>query len=1336
MTMSVPPNDSPLTAPPTNTVGTADISLLPLTARRLLSAAQMPPAQALAAPGIILFCDLSGFSRMGADAVVHSARGAETLQATINAIFSRVVDVIGDHGGAVLYFAGDAVASHWPTGPDPETTLRAAIACGLAVQRSVEGLPDELGQLAMRCGLSLGDLWLLDVDAPGGRQAVFVGPALEAVQDLDLTAHGVRLAPSVVGQLPDGIPMDEDSAGPRVRHITAATAPRQLPTPLDARPWLRAHQQVGLKLGADWLAEFRQVYVAFIRHPDFQFNGSDGLDAAASLLRDIAACVEAEGGALLQTCYDDKGLVAIAAWGLGTSVWEDSADRSVRAAQAVTNTLPVVAAVAGGKVFAGLVGAAPYLQHVIVGDAINRAAAMSTAAAAPLTLDEATAEAVARRFGTHEVARLSLKGQAEPASVHAVSAERLRGLTHAGKMIGRKGERERLQVLTARLADGEAVDLRITGESGLGKSRLAAWFSDLLAAADVSYHEMQADSMRRAIGLAPFAPLVARLLDLALDADAVTCRDAVIAVLGTDRADLLPLLSPILPTDLPETEASRIIAGPGRAQLTLDLAVALLTRLLPTDRYLLMVEDAHWLDSASWQLLDALTSRSPASVCLVTRALSADDLPTEARRFLDTDRVETLELSPLDASESAELAAQTLGTQAVAPPLADFVYRRAAGHPLFTASLVLALAARGVAPVAGGYAHLKLGKLGLEQLGLPTDTAGVIDERISRLPASQQLTIRVAAVLGREFHIDALAELHPSAARPQIEDDLSRIARAGLLEPAGPGQWRFHHAIISDVAYQSLVSDQARRLHAAVVTRLAAQSGETPEQANLTLMAHHAERADDRDAALRYLAAAAEGARRAYANLEVVDFLTRALALAETGGDTVDPVTRARWLYHIAYALRALGQYQRAEDFLERCITDLDRAPPKFPGQAARGLFGGYLAYRLRPHRPARPETERAPLILAADATMMLSEIHYELNKIPFALAEILRGANLARAAGGDSATLAKLYIGMALISTALPWALDGDALQARALEIVGRLDDPATECWIYMVSGNFETGKGGWEKGAAHFHHAMAVADTCGERKTWETAASTLANLKRLEGRFEDAIGWSDVTLAASRDRGIVHGIIWSHNGRARDLLCLSRWDELRVDVAALERLLDDPANALDANDNNRLVFHYTRAVLALSDGDDVGSMADLDAALDILAHTKRPQVYMTQNAPFYSDLIWALWERGHQGNEMLARQAQVAASARRIGRQYRAGVPMAAQTVGDGHWIRGTPDKALAHWRKAAKAAEARGMSYAAAHALDRIARTGLDDAAAAARDRHLELLGITLPRLWRLS
>lgn len=840
--------------------------------------------------------------------------------------------------------------------------------------------------------------------------------------------------------------------------------------------------------------------------------------------------------------------------------------------------------------------------------------------------------------------------------------------------------------------------------------------------------EIKADGLRRATGYAPVAPLVQGLMGLRPDAAPQTCRDALARRVEDDG--LLPLFGPVLPVALPETPASAALSGPGRAERTRERIADLLAALLSEPR-LLIVEDAHWLDSASWQLLDTITRRAPVSLLLVMRPLAPEALPSEARRFLDEGRVETLHLAPLSRDEAGTLAAQALGAKAVAEPLSALLHREAAGHPLFTAALALTLAQRGVVRIEAGYAHLRLGEHGLAALSIPTDAAGAVGERIAALTPEAQLTIKSAAVLGRSFNEPTLAALHPSAGSAAVARDLRAIEATGLIERR-EGGWRFHHAIIADAAYASLTSDQARRLHARALGIIAARAGDSPDQSERVLLAHHAERAGETEIALCHLTAAAETSRAAYANLEVVEFLTRAIAL---GGSAADPVTLGRWRYAIAHALRALGQYKRAEDFLKLCIGGLDRSPPETGGQALRRLISGYAGYRLSAPRPPQPDSERAPVILAADATMMLSEIHYELNKIPFALAEILRGATLARRAGGDSATLAKLSIGMALISTSLPWALDGDALQAQALAIADRLDDPATEAWVYMVSGNYETGKGGWDRGAAQFRHAMTVAETAGERKTWETAASTLGNLKRLEGWFEEARGWSDVTLAHSRDRGIMQGIIWSHNGRARDLLCLSQWEEMREDVGTLAQLLDDPANASDANDNNKLVYHYARAALAMGDGDMDGGLAAFDEALAIVARTKRPQVYMTQNAAFYSDLIWALWQDGRRDAAMLERQALVAKSARRIGRQYRAGVPMAHVAAGDGAWLRGRPAAAAKAWRSAEAAAVARGMGFNAAHAADRMTRTGLEDRAAA-RDDHLRRIGIGLPRLWRLA
>lgn len=167
--------------------------LLPPLARRLLRL-DASASCAIGTRGAVLFCDLSGFSRMGAEAIARSERGAEDLRAEINAVFDRVSRSIAGQGGYLLYYAGDAVAACWTDAGNPALAIRAAVAAGRAVQAEVTTMG---AGLSMRAGVTHGELWLLDLaPASGGRLPVFCGPALDALDELEPRADGVTLDPA------------------------------------------------------------------------------------------------------------------------------------------------------------------------------------------------------------------------------------------------------------------------------------------------------------------------------------------------------------------------------------------------------------------------------------------------------------------------------------------------------------------------------------------------------------------------------------------------------------------------------------------------------------------------------------------------------------------------------------------------------------------------------------------------------------------------------------------------------------------------------------------------------------------------------------------------------------------------------------------------------------------------------------------------------------------------------------------------------------------------------------------------------------------------------------
>jgi class 3 adenylate cyclase/tetratricopeptide (TPR) repeat protein len=1283
-----------------------------------------------AIPSVVLCADLSGFSLAGAQLIRGYDRGAEELRGIVNSVFARVTDTIEAHGGNILQFSGDAVMAAWPTGTNRAEDALRALAAGLALQVACRQLTMGGSPLRMRVSVARGDVWFAHLaPADGVAELVVCGEVFEAFRStgagyrdgvLVAPAMWAGMAPQLAGSVtttadPDGVrvvglslpPAAIPANGSGVTEQSAAYVPQYL------------RQLLG-GTGTDWLAEFRSSHILFAQFGGVGVADPLDLERLTTLVHGLRAAVEGNGGIRLKLATDDKGLVLLAGWGLPTSSFENNAERALLAADMVRQAAAAAGmsagiGVTGGKVFAGLVGTTRHMEYTLIGDPVNRAAALS--ALNGLFVDEDTRLAAQRRFRFVEAGRARLKGQDAEAPYYRIESETLADAVHRGEIVGRVAEKAVVEDLVAALkAAAPPSVIHIVGDAGLGKSRLAGHFQSRLGQEAIAALRLNADSLRRTTGFYPWRQAMAALLGLGVGETVEDIRDKLVGLLSGDpeSQELIPLLSPLLPVPVPDTPATAGLFGGGRADKTQSVIIALLRRLVSSEPQVLIVEDAHWFDSASWQLLERFAKSFPqVAVTIVSRPLDRDLLPYEARLLLDRPDAMTIALQPFSRADSAALINASLGVRESAPAIVDLIFRHAEGHPLFTAALALSLRDQGLLAVEGGYAHLRLGEKGLAQVAFPDGVEGVVAERIASLAPAHQLTLKVAAVLGRTFDLDLLSRLHPAGTgQDGLAEEIAAVERAGLVETldAAQGRHRFHHAIIGDAAYKLLVSDQRRMLHARAARILDERgAAEGYPAASLALLAHHFEQADLSEAAVDHLSRAAENARLGYNNAEVIDFLTRAMRIVDRQPRLADSLTLGAWTHKIADALKALGHYQRAADFLVRSATLLDRAPPRTAREAIFKALANYAQYRIRPHRAPQPAAIRDPMVAAAEINMTLSEIHYELNKVPFSLAEVLRGVNLARAAGGDSTSLAKIYMGMALISRQLPWALDGDGLQRQSLDIAERLKDLPTISWVYMASGVYETGKGGWKDGEAHFRRSMQVSEQCGERKNWETSMSSLGNLKRVEGWFEEAKACSDATLAAARDRDISHSIAWSHNGRLRDFLCLSRFDEAREDSRILNLILNDPKKKGETNDNSNVVDHYARALLALADGDVATARAVLDNLTRVVRSITRPQVYMVQNVSFISDVVWNLWRRtGERG--LLPHSDAVVKSGARMARQYRAGKPSAELAAGDGAFYRGKTDEAAKRWLVSAEAAGERGMRYNQAQALFRLDETGL--------------------------
>lgn len=327
-----------------------------------------------------------------------------------------------------------------------------------------------------------------------------------------------------------------------------------------------------------------------------------------------------------------------------------------------------------------------------------------------------------------------------------------------GDLVGRAAEHAQLDTLVADLSSANAPGLiHILGDAGLGKSRLAGYLETSLTGAGIPTFRTNAYSLRRTTGYYPWRQLIEALVGPNTGADDLA------QLLGHDpqMADIVPLLSPVLRRTIPDTEYTATLFGGGRAEKTQAVIIALLQQSLGAATPVVIVEDAHWFDSASWQLMERFSRAFPQIfIALVLRHLDRDALPFEARRLLDRPDVCLMQLVPFSREESVALIGVSLNVIESAPGIVDLIYQQAEGHPLFTAALALSLRDKGLVQIEAGYAHLRMGAQGMSRIAFPDGVEGMVAERMASLVPAQQLTLKVAAVLGRTFDLKLLSQLH------------------------------------------------------------------------------------------------------------------------------------------------------------------------------------------------------------------------------------------------------------------------------------------------------------------------------------------------------------------------------------------------------------------------------------------------------------------------------------------------------------------------------------------------------------------------------------------------
>jgi ABC-type transport system substrate-binding protein/class 3 adenylate cyclase len=623
----------------------------------------------------------------------------------------------------------------------------------------------------------------------------------------------------------------------------------------------------------------------------------------------LATEVKRFGGTIAQLTGD--GLYAL--FGV-PSAHDDDAERAVRAALAMQAVLAGYAkdvleaydVELAGRVGVNtgpvvlLPGDAPAEERFnALGDTVNTAARLqSEAGNGGVAVGQATARQVETAFDLESVGPLVLKGKAEPVPVFRVVAERELESRRLSPLVGREDEVAALDEVLGDLADGRGAIVAITGEPGIGKTRLVAEVRNRHE--DMRFFATQGISYAQDVPYYPLRELLRGFLGLGVaDPEArvrLELKAQLAGALG-ERADThYPFLASLLGVTLEEDAEERLrTLARDSVQRQSHEAVFELVRALSRERPVgLVLEDLHFADEPTLELFEELLQLADEEAVAVMLLYRNDpDLPawalgeTARRRYRH--RFSELQLEPLAPAEGARLAASAAGRDLPAGVAAQLA-ERTGGNPLFLVEAARDAVERGDAGA------------------VPAAIQETLQARLDRLSPAVRDVASIASVVGRSFGVPLLERLVPP---DQLRPALSELQRLDLVveqRRRPTPEYRFRHGLVQEAAYTSLLEDRRRELHRVVGTTLEELDPNELSEA-YGLLAHHFAEADEPKRAARYLLEAGNAARALYADEEAIAHYRRALSYLDRLGDAA----RARAaLFKIAAAHHVAFDFEAA----------------------------------------------------------------------------------------------------------------------------------------------------------------------------------------------------------------------------------------------------------------------------------------------------------------------------------------------------------------------------------------------------------------------------------------
>lgn len=640
-----------------------------------------------------------------------------------------------------------------------------------------------------------------------------------------------------------------------------------------------------------------------------------GTEAWVKTMNHVLQLMEAEiyryGGEVDQ--FRGDGLVAFFG---ATAAHEDDPERAVLAGLAMQQSLqryasklpetdlPLLQARIGintGEIIVTSIGdSQQYREETAMGEGITLAARMETSAVPGTVLvSENTYRLVSSLFEWEALGELPIKGLSQAVTVyrplaHLSEVEKrnsIRAEALSAPLIGRDAERQALEEHLAALYAGRGGIMLLTGDGGMGKSRLT---DDMRAQEQgkLLWLRGRCRSYDQSRPFSVWGDLLRKWLHMQPSTSDAETRDRLrqesVALWGDQFGEYYPYLATLLslPLEEPFIESVKYLDAEGLQHQVFTAVRGWVKRLAEQKPLVIAFSDAHWADASSLALLTYCLPVCEAHplLWLVTYRNMRETAVWRFAQHVETEyphRVTQLTFAPLTDEQSNELIDHLLGPDVLSVKIKALVIEKAAGNPYYVAELIETLIEQEVLvkDMTNGRWHATRA---IDSLQLPDTLQSLLLSRIDiLLPAEKQL-LQMAATIGHVFWFNLL---HHLAGDANIQPHLTALQRAQLIVerrrvPDLGMEYTFRSSLIRDAVYDSLLSTQQTHYHEQIAAYLAPTERPTPPQ-YYGMLAYHYQRAGKQGKQLYYTLLAAKEAKDVYANTEAVALYTQGLRLLD-----------------------------------------------------------------------------------------------------------------------------------------------------------------------------------------------------------------------------------------------------------------------------------------------------------------------------------------------------------------------------------------------------------------------------------------------------------------------